>query len=73
MNSPTSFPGRPLEVLNSHTRPPWKRKHRSKMAAIEGVEILEERIKALEQRVISTNDDKIKTSVRYTDNISYLA
>ena len=39
------------------------------MATAEGVEMLEERIKALEQRVISSNPEKIKTSVRYIDNI----
>jgi hypothetical protein len=42
------------------------------MAVNAGVAMLEERIKVLERRIISTNPDKIKTSVCYIDNVVYL-
>jgi hypothetical protein len=42
------------------------------MAAAQGVTMLEERIKTLEKRIISSNPDKMKTSVCYFNNPAHL-
>ena len=42
------------------------------MAAAQGVTMLEERIKVLEKRIISSNPDRLKTSVCYLNNFVHL-